>query len=88
MRQCRALIVDENLTGLDEFKQAYIVSLSKTDSDNLKLLRQYLPDLNKESFTDQEREAIEKYNNYIDVIKSKSKSSQIQIDFGLKKIKV
>jgi len=88
MRQCRALIVNENFNGLDEFNEAYIVSLSKTDSDNLKLLKQYLPeDLNKE-FTEQEKEAIRKYNSYIDVIKSKSRSSAIQIDFGLKKIKV
>lgn len=88
MRQCRALIINENLEGLEEFNEAYIVSLSKNDSDNLKLLKQYLPNNLDKEFTEQEKEAIKKYNDYIDLIKSKSKSSTIQIDFGLKKIKI
>ena len=72
-----------------QFDKACIISLSRTDLDNLKLFQQYLPeDLSKNSFTDEEKEVIQKYNEFIDSLKTKNKSSIIQIDFGLKKIKV
>ena len=74
---------------MSQFNNACIVSLSKTDLDNLKLLQQYLPeDLSKENFTDKEKEVIEKYNDFLDSLKTKNKSSIVTVDFGLKKIKI
>lgn len=87
-RKSRVLILNEK-DDLTQFNNACIVSLSKTDLDNLKLLQQYLPeDLNREDFTDSEKEVIEKYNEFIDSLKQKNKSSIVTIDFGLKRIKV
>ena len=55
MRKSRVLILDKK-DDLSQFNNACIVSLSKTDLDNLKLLQQYLPeDLSKENFTDKEK---------------------------------
>ena len=88
MRKNRVLILNEK-DNLAQFDKACIISLSRTDLDNLKLFQQYLPeDLSKNSFTDEEKEVIQKYNEFIDSLKTKNKSSIIQIDFGLKKIKV
>lgn len=82
----RVLLLDEQ-KNLNQIKEACIVSLSKTDLDDLKLLQQYLPeDLSKENFTEEEVEVIKKYNNFIDSLKSKNKSSIITIDFTLEKI--
>lgn len=87
MRKSKVLILSE-ADNLTQFDNACIVSLSKTDLDNLKLLQQYLPeDLSKNYFTDKEKEVIKKYNEFIDSVKTKNKSSIITIDFGLKKIK-
>lgn len=88
MRKSRVLVLNE-ADNLTQFDNACIVSLSKTDLDDLKLLQQYLPeDLFKNDFTDKEKEVIKKYNEFIDSIRTKNKSSIITIDFGLKKIKV
>lgn len=88
MRKSRVLVLNE-ADDLTQFDKACIVSLSKTDLDDLKLLQQYLPEnLSKNDFTDKEKEVIKKYNEFIDLIKTKNKSSIITIDFGLKKIKV
>ena len=88
MRKSRVLILDKK-DDLSQFNNACIVSLSKTDLDNLKLLQQYLPeDLSKENFTDKEKEVIEKYNDFLDSLKTKNKSSIVTVDFGLKKIKI
>lgn len=88
MRKSRVLVLNEK-DDLNQFDSACIVSLSKTDLDNLKLLQQYLPeDLNKKDFTDNEKEVIKKYNEFIDSLKQKNKSSIITIDFGLKKINI
>ena len=45
-----------------------ICSLSKIDSDNLKLLQASLPDKekSKEDYTDLDKEAISNYNNFLD----------------------
>ena len=87
-RKSRVLILNEK-DDSTQFNNACIVSLSKTDLDNLKLLQQYLPeDLNREDFTDSEKEVIKKYNEFIDSLKQKNKSSIVTIDFGLKRIKV
>lgn len=87
-RKSRVLILNEK-DDLIQFNNACIVSISKTDLDNLKLLQQYLPeDLNKEDFTDNEKEVIKKYNEFIDSLKQKNKSSIMTIDFGLKKVKI
>lgn len=67
---------------------AHIVSLSIIDLDNLKLLKQYLPDLNKKEFNEQEKEAINKYNNFIEYLKEKSKSTSLRFDLVLKKINI
>lgn len=85
MGKTRVLVLSENL---NKFEGAYIVTLSKTDYDNLKLLEKYLPNLNKKVFSDKEREIIDKYNDFIDNIKSKSKSSIITIDTSLKRINI
>lgn len=88
MRKSRVLVLNEK-DDLNQFDSACIVSLSKTDLDNLKLFQQYLPeDLNKKNFTDNEKEVIKKYNEFIDSLKQKNKSSIITIDFGLKKINI
>lgn len=88
MRKNRILILNEN-DILNQFCNACIVSLSRADVDNLKLLQQYLPkDLTKKCFTDEEKAVIIKYNNFLDSIKSKNKSSTFQIDFGVKKIEL
>lgn len=88
MRKSRILVLNEK-DNLNQFCDACIVSLSRTDLDNLKLLQQYLPkDLTKECFTDEEKAIISKYNNFLDSIKSKNKSSTFQIDFGVQKIKL
>lgn len=88
MRKSRILVLNE-ADNLSQFDNACIVSLSKTDLDDLKLLQQYLPeDLSKNDFTDKEKEVIKKYNKFIDSIRTKNKSSIVTIDFGLKKIKV
>lgn len=84
MRQFKALIIDSQ--DKNNFDNSFIVSLSKTDYDTLKLLRQYLPNLDKTEFNDQEKEVIEKYNKFIDNLRDKAKSAAIQVDFGLKKI--
>lgn len=82
MGKIRVLVLSENS---NKFEGAYIVTLSKTDYDNLKLLEKYLPNLNKKVFSDKEKEIIDKYNDFIDNIKFKSKSSIITIDTSLKK---
>ena len=88
MRKSRVLVLNET-DDLSQFDNACIVSLSKTDLDDLKLLQQYLPeDLSKNDFTDKEKEVIKKYNEFIDSIRTKNKSSIVTIDFGLKKIKI
>lgn len=88
MRKSRVLVLNE-ADNLSQFDNACIVSLSKTDLDDLKLLQQYLPeDLSKSDFTDKEKEVIKKYNEFIDSIRTKNKSSIVTIDFGLKKIKI
>ena len=88
MRKSRVLILNEE-NNLSQFDNACIVSLSKTDLDNLKLLQQYLPeDLFKNDFTDKEKEVIKKYNEFIDLVRTKNKNSIVTIDFGLKKIKI
>ena len=88
MRKSRVLILNE-ADNLTQFDNACIVSLSKTDLDDLKLLQQYLPeDLSKSDFTDKEKEVIKKYNEFIDSVRTKNKSSIITIDFGLRKIKI
>ena len=47
MRKSRVLVLNE-ADNLSQFDNACIVSLSKTDLDDLKLLQQYLPeDLSK-----------------------------------------
>ena len=79
MRQYKALIAEN-----DNFETSSLVSLSKTDYDNLKLLRQYLPE-EKEEYDENEKEAILKYNNFIEDLRVKSKSSSIQVDIALKK---
>ena len=88
MRKSRVLILNEK-DNLNQFDNACICSLSKTDLDDLKLLQQYLPkDLLKDDFSDEEKEAIKKYNEFINSLKTKNKSSIITIDLGLKKIKI
>ena len=88
MRKSKILILNE-ADNLTQFDKACIVSLSKTDLDDLKLLQQYLPeDLSKNDFTDKEKEVIKKYNEFIDSVRTKNKNSIITIDFGLKKIKI
>ena len=87
MRKSRVLILNEK-NNLNQFDNTCIVSLSKIDLDNLRLLQQYLPDLSKDEFTDKEKEGIKKYNEFIDSLKIKNKSSIIAVDFGLKKIKI
>ena len=88
MRKSRVLVLNE-ADNLSQFDNACIVSISKTDLDDLKLLQQYLPeDLSKSDFTDKEKEVIKKYNEFIDSIRTKNKSSIVTIDFGLKKIKI
>ena len=88
MRKSRVLILNEE-KDLDQMNNTCIVSLSKTDLDNLKLFKQYLPKfLNKENFTNEEKEIIKKYNNFIDSLKTKNKSSILIVDFWLKKIKI
>lgn len=88
MKKSRILVLNE-ADNLNQFDNACIVSLSKTDLDDLKLLQQYLPeDLSKNNFTDKEKEVIKKYNKFIDSIRTKNKSSIVTIDFGLKKIKI
>ena len=85
MRKSRVLVLNET-DDLSQFNNACIVSLSKTDLDDLKLLQQYLQDLSK---NDKEKEeVIKKYNEFIDSIKTKNKSSIVTIDFGLKKMKI
>ena len=90
MRKSRALILNEE-DDLSQFHNACICSLSKTDLDNLKLFRKYLPEiksLSENNFTEKERDIIKKYNDFIDSLKIKNKSSIVQIDFELKKIKI
>lgn len=88
MRKSRVLLLNET-ENLTQFDNVCICSLSQTDLDNLKLLQQYLPkDLSKKEFTDNEKEVIRKYNEFIDSLRAKNKSSIIQVDFGLKKIKI
>lgn len=87
MRKSRVLVLNE-ADNLTQFDNACIVSLSKTDLDDLKLFQQYLPEVSKGDFTDKEKEVIKKYNEFIDSVKTKNKSSIITIDFGLKKIKI
>lgn len=87
MRKSRVLVLNE-ADNLTQFDNACIVSLSKTDLDDLKLFQQYLPEISKDDFTDKEKEVIKKYNEFIDSVKTKNKSSIITIDFGLKKIKI
>lgn len=88
MRKSRVLVLNED-DNLNQLNNACIVSLSKTDLDNFKLLQQYLPkDLTKVCFTDEEKKVIKKYNEFLDFLKSKNKSSIFQIDFGVKKIKI
>jgi hypothetical protein len=72
----------------NDLNNAHIVSLSIIDLDNLKLLKQYLPDLNKKEFNEQEKEAINKYNNFIESLKEKSKSTSLRLDLVLKKIDI
>ena len=88
MKKSRVLILNE-ADNLTQFDNACIVSLSKTNLDDLKLLQKYLPeDLFKNDFTDKEKEVIKKYNEFIDSVRTKNKSSIVTIDFGLKKIKI
>lgn len=88
MRKSRVLLLNES-ENLNQFDNVCICSLSKTDLDNLKLFQQYLPkDLSKDNFTDSEKEVIIKYNEFIDSLRTKNKSSILQVDFGLKKIKI
>ncbi len=65
-----------------------ICSLSKIDSDNLKLLQASLPDKekSKEDYTDLDKEAISNYNNFLDLIVEKNKGRVIIIDDFLQKI--
>lgn len=65
-----------------------ICSLSKIDSDNLKLLQASLPDKekSKEDYTDLDKEAISNYNNFLDLIVEKNKGRIIIIDDFLQKI--
>ena len=65
-----------------------ICSLSKIDSDNLKLLKASLPDKekSKEDYTDLDKEAISNYNNFLDLIVEKNKGRVIIIDDFLQKI--
>lgn len=65
-----------------------ICSLSKIDSDNLKLLQASLPDKekSKEDYTDLDKEAISNYNNFLDLIVEKNKGRVIIIDNFLQKI--
>lgn len=87
MRKSRVLILKEEDNS--QFNNACIVSLSKADLDDFKLLQQYLPkDLSRNNFTDKEKESIVKYNEFIDYLKQKNKSFIITIDFELKKIKI
>ena len=88
MRKSRVLLLNET-DNLAQFDNVCICSLSKTDLDNLKLLQQYLPkDLSRKDFNDNEKEVIKKYNEFIDSLRMKNKSSILQVDFGLKKIKI
>ena len=88
MRKSRVLILDKE-DDLSQFDDACIVSLSKTDLDNLKLFKKYLPEnLSKDNFTEKEKEVIKKYNDFLDSLKTKNKSSIVLVDFGLKKIKI
>lgn len=64
----------------------YICSLSKIDNDNLKLLKACLPKKYKEDLTENDKLAIEKYNNFIDNIIEKNKNKLIFINFSLNKI--
>lgn len=65
-----------------------ICSLSKIDSDNLKLLQASLPDKekSKEDYTDLDKEAISNYNNFLNLIVEKNKGRVIIIDDFLQKI--
>lgn len=65
-----------------------ICSLSKIDSDNLKLLQASLPDKekSKEDYTDLDKETISNYNNFLDLIVEKNKGRVIIIDDFLQKI--
>lgn len=65
-----------------------ICSLSKIDSDNLKLLQASLPnkEKSKEDYTDLDKEAISNYNNFLDLIVEKNKGRVIIIDDFLQKI--
>ena len=67
-----------------------ICSLSQIDFDNLKLLEANLPDLSlsKEFFTELDFKAIEKYNNFLDLILEKNKGKMIMINSCLSKIKI
>lgn len=67
-----------------------ICSLSQIDFDNLKLLEANLPDLSlpKDHFTELDLKAIEKYNNFLDLILEKNKGKMIMINSCLSKIKI
>lgn len=81
MRQYKVLISEQ-----ENFDNSFIVSLSKTEYDNLKLLRQYIPNSKKDSYTEEEKEAITKFNSFIRELKDKSRNSSVQIDIALKTI--
>lgn len=81
MRQYKVLISEQ-----ENFDNSFIVSLSKTEYDNLKLLRQYIPNSKKDYYTEEEKEAITKFNSFIRELKDKSRNSSVQIDIALKTI--
>lgn len=65
-----------------------ICSLSKTDDDNLKLLQACLPEEGKLELTDLEKEAVNRYNDFIDKIIDVNKGKAIMIDLKLHKRKL
>lgn len=81
MRKVKAVIVEKN----ENFDGALIVNLNKTEVDNLNLLKKYLPEKEKQNLTEEDKESIEKYNNYIE--KLKKNGSCLKVDFVLNKYK-
>ena len=58
-----------------------ICSLSQIDSDNLKLLKANLPNnKSKDQFTDLDKQAIKKYNEFLSAMILKNKGKMILID--------
>ena len=63
-------------------KEKFYVTYHKSEDDWRKRV------LTKKEFDQQEKESIQKYNDFLNSLRSKSKSLAIQIDFVFEKIKI